>query len=96
MNIWVLIYLVAVNVAAFCAFGIDKYKAKCGKWRTPEKTLMSLALLGGSLGAWLAMQVFRHKTQHRKFSIGIPAILIAQVIVASLLIIRLSQTPMPI
>lgn len=96
MNSWWLIYLLAVNAVAFCAFGIDKYKAKSGKWRTPEKTLMSLALLGGSAGAWLGMRVFHHKTLHKKFSIGIPAILIVQVILVSLLILRQAQTPMPI
>ena len=57
----------------------DKEKAKKRKYRIPEATLLGIALLGGSIGAWFGMQVFRHKTKHRKFTLGIPLILGAQV-----------------
>lgn len=72
-------YLLAINLVAFLTFGIDKLKAKADRWRIPEKTLLLLALAGGSLGAWFGMQVWRHKTQHAKFKYGIPAILLLQV-----------------
>ena len=58
-------YLIFINLFAFCTYGIDKWKAKKGAWRVPEKTLLILALIGGSAGAWFGMQIFRHKTKHR-------------------------------
>ena len=64
-----------------CQFGIDKSKARRGKWRIPEKTLLITAAIGGSVGAWIGMQVFRHKTQHAQFKYGIPTIIIAQVLI---------------
>ena len=75
----VLIYLVAINVVAFVVYGIDKYKAVRSKWRIPESTLIGLAVIGGSIGAWLGMKFWHHKTLHAKFRFGIPIILIAQV-----------------
>jgi uncharacterized membrane protein YsdA (DUF1294 family) len=75
-------YLCIVNVLAFLLMGIDKRKAQKGAWRIPERTLFLSALLGGSLGAILGMQVFRHKTRHRSFVIGMPAILIAQLLLS--------------
>ena len=72
------LYLVLINLVAFCLYGIDKWKAKKQKWRIPEKTLFLVAGLGGSFGAGLGMRVFRHKTKHRSFTIGIPLILVAQ------------------
>ncbi len=77
-----LYYLLAMNVVAFIAFGVDKFKATTDQWRIPEKTLMLLALAGGSIGAWAGMQVWRHKTQHAKFKYGIPAILLVQIFLA--------------
>ena len=73
-----LIYLLAVNLALFALMGIDKWKAKNGRWRIPEKTLFGLALAGGSVGGIAGMQLFRHKTKHLSFKLGFPAILIAQ------------------
>ena len=71
--LWVLLgYLVLVNVIAFTVFGADKAKARKQKWRVPEKTLFALALLGGSLGAFLGMHVFHHKTKHWYFRVFIP------------------------
>ncbi len=74
----IFMYLAAVNILAFICFGVDKYKAKTNQWRISEKTLLGIAVCGGSLGAILGMRFFRHKTQHPKFVLGLPAILIAQ------------------
>lgn len=73
------IYLIAINLVTFFIYGIDKLKAKRGKWRIPESMLLTLAVVGGSIGALLGMLVFRHKTKHKKFIIGVPLILAAQV-----------------
>ena len=72
-------YLLAINAVAFIMYGIDKYKAKKAKWRIPEATLLLLAVLGGSIGAWMGMKVWHHKTMHKKFKYGIPAILLMQI-----------------
>ena len=74
-----LIYLLAINVAVFITYGIDKWKAKKSLWRIRETALLALAVLGGSIGAWLGMRVWHHKTKHKKFKYGIPLILIAQI-----------------
>ena len=71
-------YLLAINAVAFIMYGIDKYKAKKAKWRISEATLLLLAVLGGSIGAWMGMKVWHHKTIHKKFKYGIPAILLIQ------------------
>ena len=75
----VIIYLLAINVIAFLAMGIDKRKAKKGAWRIPEATLMSLVLLGGGIGGIAGMYTFRHKTKKPKFFIGFPAILTIEI-----------------
>ena len=74
-------YLAAVNVVTFTVYGIDKSKARRGAWRIPEKTLFLLPLLGGSVGALLGMRVWHHKTLHKSFRFGIPAILILQIVI---------------
>lgn len=79
------IYLLAINVISFIAFGLDKRKARKGQWRTPESTLLTLAIIGGSVGAWAGMKVWRHKTLHPKFKYGIPAILAIQIILLAVL-----------
>ena len=71
-----------VNVVTFITYGIDKYKAKKGKWRISEATLLSMAVFGGSVGAWLGMKAFHHKTMHKKFYIGVPTIIILQLTLA--------------
>ena len=73
-----LIYLAVINVVTFFVYGIDKWKAKKSKWRIREAALLGLAVLGGSIGAWLGMKVWHHKTLHKKFRYGIPAIIIIQ------------------
>lgn len=72
------IYLVVINIAAYAAFGRDKYKARWGGWRIPEKTLLMLALIGGSVGAWIGMKRFRHKIRKARFKVGILVILTMQ------------------
>ena len=74
----ILLWLAGLNLLAFLLCGIDKWKAKKGRWRIPEKTLFLSALLGGSIGLLLGMKVFRHKTKHKSFTIGVPAILVLQ------------------
>ena len=76
---YILAYLLIVNAAAFLLMLIDKIKAKKNRWRIKESTLMLSAAIGGSIGALAGMYTFRHKTLHRKFTIGIPAILILQI-----------------
>ena len=82
------IYLIAINILTFLIFGIDKRKARKGKWRIPEATLIGLAVAGGSIGALLGMYLFRHKTQKRKFNLGIPAILLLQAVLTYFLLLR--------
>lgn len=76
----ILTYLEIVNLLAFAAMGIDKAKAKAGRWRIPEATLMGLAAVGGSIGAMAGMYLFRHKTRKPKFKYGLPAILAFQIL----------------
>lgn len=80
----ILIYLITINVATFLTYGIDKWKAKKSLWRIRETALLGLAVLGGSIGAWLGMKVWHHKTQHEKFKYGIPLILVAQIVIVLL------------
>ena len=75
------IYVAAINVVTFFVYGLDKSKAKAGQWRIPEAHLIFLAVIGGSVGALLGMRVFHHKTRKPKFKIGVPAILIIQLII---------------
>ena len=75
-------WLVFINIFTFAADALDKYKAIPHAWRIPERTLILLAAIGGSVGALSAMYTVRHKTTHNKFRIGVPAILIIQLILA--------------
>lgn len=88
-----LIYLVIINVVTFFVYGIDKWKAKKSKWRIRETALLGLAVLGGSIGAWLGMIVWHHKTLHKggnrdndnivggyQFRYGVPAIIVIQLL----------------
>ena len=90
MNI-TLAYLLAINVAAFLVYGIDKLKAKHAKWRISEATLLLLAAAGGSIGAWLGMKVWHHKTLHMKFRYGVPIILLLQIALIAYLHISLAD-----
>ena len=88
----ILIYLIAINVVTFFLYGIDKWKAKRSKWRISEATLLGLAVIGGSIGAWLGMKVWHHKTMHKKFKYGLPLIVIVQIAIVFLTSCRSKQT----
>ena len=83
-----LIYLAAINVVTFFLYGIDKLKAKRSKWRISEATLILLSVFGGSIGAWLGMKAWHHKTQHKKFKYGIPFILLMQIALVAYVLYR--------
>ena len=82
-------YLLLVNVIAFVMYGIDKRRAKKDAWRIPEARLLLVAAAGGSVGAWLGMKVWRHKTLHKKFRYGVPAIFLLQVALALYMLVRM-------
>ena len=84
----ILYYLLAANLFAFCLCGWDKRCARRGAWRIPERTLLLSALLGGSIGFLCGMKFFHHKTRKPKFRFGVPAILIAQLVLAGVLLWR--------
>lgn len=75
------VYLLLINAAGLLLMLLDKRKAIKKQWRIPEATLMTVAALGGSVGSLAGMYLFRHKTRHPKFTLGIPAILAAQILV---------------
>ena len=96
-----LTYLAVINVVTFFVYGIDKWrstsgrllptgrkKAKQSKWRVPEAALLGLAVVGGSIGAWLGMKTWHHKTLHKKFKYGIPAIIIVQLLITGYILFR--------
>lgn len=82
----ILYYLLAANLFAFCFCGWDKRCARRGAWRIPERTLLLSAALGGSIGFLCGMKVFHHKTRKPKFRFGVPAILVAQLVLAGILV----------
>ena len=82
MTIYIVGSLIIINLITFLLYGIDKLKAKKGKWRISEATLLLLAVIGGSIGAWLGIKILHHKTLHKKFKYGIPLIIFAQIVVA--------------
>ena len=79
MNSILLFFIIGINIITFMVYGIDKLKAKKGKWRIPEATLLLLAIVGGSIGAWCGMKVWHHKTMHKKFKYGVPLILLIRI-----------------
>ena len=79
-----LYYLIAINIVTFIVYGIDKVKAMKGKWRISEATLLLLAIIGGSVGAWLGMKTWHHKTMHKKFKYGLPLIILVQIALIAL------------
>ena len=86
MQTMILLYLLIVNAVAFLLMLVDKQKARKKLWRIPESTLLLSAAMGGSIGSLAGMYTFRHKTKHMKFTLGVPAILIAQIVGLFLLI----------
>lgn len=77
-----IIYLVIINIVGFSAMGIDKYKAIHHSWRIPEKTLFLIAIIGGGIGSYAGMIIFRHKTRHIAFIYGMPSIIITHIGIA--------------
>ena len=92
MHQYSMYYLLAINIATFFLYGIDKYKAQKGRWRISEATLLMMAVIGGSIGAWVGMRLWHHKTMHKKFKYGIPVIIIFQVALAVYLLINIDWT----
>lgn len=88
IHIILTIYLIAINIATFFVYGIDKWKARRSMWRIPESTLLTLAVLGGSIGAFIGMRTWHHKTMHNKFKYGVPLIINLQVVLAVYIYIR--------
>ncbi|ASW42565.1 DUF1294 domain-containing protein [Clostridium isatidis] len=81
-----LIYIILINLISYNAMFIDKRRSISGKWRIKETTLLFLAAIGGSIGEYIGMYTFRHKTKHYKFSIGLPLIIFAQILLIKKLI----------
>ena len=79
-------YFIIINIIALIMYGADKRKAIKNEWRISEKALIGVAVIGGSIGALLGMKMFRHKTKHLKFTIGVPLVLIIQVIILALVL----------
>lgn len=82
------LYLAIMNLIAFVAMGVDKRRARRHQWRIRERTLLLLAALGGSVGAWAGMAVFHHKTRHNRFRFGVPALLLVQLALGIWLVCR--------
>jgi len=91
IQVGMIIYLVAINVVTIIIYAMDKVKAKRGGWRVPESTLLLLAVVGGSIGAVLAMEWFHHKTLHAKFRYGIPAIIMIQVAIIGYIVFSIGE-----
>lgn len=85
----VIIYITAVNIAAFAVMGADKYKAQRNKWRISEASIFALGLIGGGAGLYFAMKLFRHKTRHLEFRLGIPVLVIINIIMLWYILQRL-------
>lgn len=86
-NALLIYYLLGINAVTFALYGIDKFKSKKGWWRIPEKTLLMLTVIGGSMGALCGIRLFHHKTRHKKFYLGVPILLVIQIVLLSLFLI---------
>lgn len=86
--IYLIIYLIIINLTGFLAMAIDKRRAKKGEWRIKEGTLFMITLLGGGIGTISGMYVFRHKTKKLKFTVGLPTILLVEVVLIIYLLIK--------
>lgn len=88
---YIILYIIIINLIGFFIMWWDKRQAKIGNWRTPEKTLFMITLLGGGIGTIAGMYKFRHKTKKLKFTIGLPTILISEICVLVYLFFKLSN-----
>ena len=84
MNWYIISYIIVLSLIGFSSMGIDKWKATHHKYRISEKNLLLIAMLGGSIGSLIGMKCFHHKTLHKKFSIGVPMILLIQILLVTL------------
>ena len=84
-----ILYLFIINASGFLLMLVDKHRAKKNLWRIPERTLLTVAALGGSIGCLAGMYTVRHKTKHLKFTVGIPVILAVQLVLASVIITKI-------
>lgn len=84
----IIVYLLVINLIGILSMYIDKKKAKYGEWRIPEKTLLIIALLGGSIGTISGMYIFRHKTKKLKFTLGFPTILISEIVIITYMLLK--------
>ena len=78
---YIILYLIIVNALSFLLMRVDKYKSQNNLWRIPEATLMTIAGMGGSFGCYLGMKTCRHKTKHKKFSIGVPVMMLIHILI---------------
>ncbi len=85
MELIIVIYLIIINIIGAAVMGIDKSRAKRKAWRIPERTLFLVSLLGGSIGTWAGMYLFHHKSKHWYFVVGMPLILVIQILVFAVL-----------
>ncbi len=85
----ILVYFLVINAIGVAVMGIDKYKAKKDLWRIPEATLMTVCLLGGGIGTIFGMYKFRHKTKKLKFSVGMPTILISEILIIFYIVFKI-------
>ena len=76
----IIIYFIAINIVTFFVYGTDKWLAKKNRRRISEKALWNFTFIGGSIGAYLAMKTFHHKTKHRKFTLGVPALIVFHIV----------------
>ena len=83
---YLMYYLIIINIAAWIMYGLDKWKAKSGAWRIPERTLLLTALAGGSVGALAGMLLFHHKTRNPKFMIGVPVMFAAHCVIVGVIV----------
>ena len=85
---YVILYFIIINIIGFGIMALDKFKAQKGCWRIPEATLMTMCLLGGGIGTISGMYTFRHKTKKMKFTVGMPTILITEIVLIIYVIIK--------
>ena len=83
---YLMYYLIIINIAAWIMYGLDKWKAKSGAWRIPERTLLLTTLAGGSVGALAGMLLFHHKTRKPKFMIGVPVMFAAHCVIVGVIV----------
>lgn len=86
---YVVIYFIIINLITCILYGVDKLKAMAGGRRTPEKVLLGATFIGGSVGALIGMQVFRHKTRHLKFQICVPLFLVLHIVLIVFLYMKI-------